>query len=918
MLYLHNICLIFLGKERQTSIKTFKKRKSVAKRINQPRKNKSGSFLSWIIGNIHLFRNDAETRERWRKGFALFLILFCIFSLIAFVSYFYTGLADQSQTDPTQVPIADQTEIIPAETENWLGYWGALLGEFFVHKCFGAMAFLLPPFGLFWGLVLLEDDYYEYFYKSIKFVLFGIFWGCTSLYYVSESEHWGGGFGFYMCNTLYGYLGWIGTPLLLFFAFAIFATLYLNAQVHASRAFQKMNDVRKTVNTKEIVSATKAKENVLGTVKSLVNKIMKIEEVKPEVQEQLPTPKPKINRPLPNKTPTTQNPPIIANPDNPTEITLHIKNPTNNTPPTTNQPPKPETSGQLELVIDEGGDKELPIPPKPDPTLIINREILGTDNVEKVVTEKGEEFYQKIIGEEDEEHDEPLTGIDWELYDPTAELSHYDPPKIEFLKDHGGGKGREVNRAELEENKNKIVKALLDFGIEIQSIKATIGPTVTLYEIVPSAGVRISKIRNLEDDIALNLSALGIRIIAPMPGKGTIGIEIPNSNPEIVSLRSVLNTEKYEEAKLTKELPIVMGRTISNEVYILDLNKLPHLLIAGSTGQGKSVGINTIIASLLYSKHPAQVKFVMIDPKKVELNLYQPLSNHFLAVLPDQVEPTITDTKDAIAVLKSLCIEMDNRYLLLKAAKVRNLKEYNEKFVNRRLNPRKGHKYLPYIVLIIDELADMMMIAGKEVETPIARLAQLARAVGIHLVVATQRPSVNVITGIIKANFPARMSYRVISKVDSRTILDANGADQLIGRGDLLLSTGNDVIRIQNAFVDTPEVEEVVKHISKQMGYPEPYLLPEAPADDNKKDTEELDASDRDAMFEEAARIVVRYQLGSASLIQRKLKLGYARAGRLIDQLEQAGIVGGHSGSKARDVLVSDEATLERMLVNLM
>ena len=522
----------------------------------------------------------------------------------------------------------------------------------------------------------------------------------------------------------------------------------------------------------------------------------------------------------------------------------------------------------------------------------------------------------KIVPESDLELENAEEVFDEELYDPTKELSDYERPRLELLEDHGSGRGREVDRNELEENKNKIVKTLSDYGISIEHIKATIGPTVTLYEIVPSAGVRISKIRSLEDDIALNLAALGIRIIAPIPGKGTIGIEVPNSKPETVSLRSVLTTEKFITTKA--ELPIAIGRTISNEVYIADLNKMPHLLIAGATGQGKSVGLNTVIASILYRKHPAEVKFVLIDPKKVEMSLYASLRNHFLAQLPEQGdEPIVTDVRDAVNVLKSLCIEMDRRYDMLKKARVRNLKEYNQKFTNRKLNPKKGHEFLPYIVLVIDELADMMMTAGKEVEMPIARLAQLARAVGIHLVVATQRPSVNVITGIIKANFPARLSYRVISKVDSRTILDANGADQLVGRGDLLLSTGSDIIRIQNAFIDTPEIERVVQFIADQRGYSEPYLLPEIPMEGGDDLDDEDEIFEKDSRFDEAARLIVRFQIGSASLIQRKMKLGYNRAGRIIDQLEKAGVVGPHSGSKAREVLLSDEAELERYLSSL-
>lgn len=539
------------------------------------------------------------------------------------------------------------------------------------------------------------------------------------------------------------------------------------------------------------------------------------------------------------------------------------------------------------------------------------REFVETSKTPLVGSSLAEEEALELVVNETEE--EILTDK-LENYDPTLDLSSYQYPHLELLTEHSTG-NIEVTKEELEQNKDKIIETLINFKIGISSIKATIGPTVTLYEIVPEAGVKISKIKNLEDDIALNLAALGIRIIAPIPGKGTIGIEVPNKNREMVSIRSVLNSEKF--MKSDKELPVVLGKTISNEVYVSDLAKMPHLLMAGATGQGKSVGINVILASLIYKKHPSQIKFVLVDPKKVELTLYNKLERHFLAKLPNSEEAIITDTKQVIYTLNSLCLEMDTRYNLLKEAGCRNLKEYNYKFVHRRLNPEKGHRFLPYIIVVIDELSDLMITAGKEIETPIIRLAQLARAIGIHLVVATQRPSVNVITGIIKANFPARISYRVTSKVDSRTILDMGGAEQLIGMGDMLLSHGSEIIRLQSPFVDTSEVETVCEWVGSQRGYETAYLLPEYIGDEDGEGIREIDLSDRDELFDEAARLIVAHQQGSTSLIQRKLKLGYNRAGRLIDQLEAAGIVGPFEGSKAREVLIQDEYSLEQLLNSL-
>ena len=515
---------------------------------------------------------------------------------------------------------------------------------------------------------------------------------------------------------------------------------------------------------------------------------------------------------------------------------------------------------------------------------------------------------------EEEEVEENLSSKlvqDFGEFDPTLELSNYKFPSIELLKDYTKGQSITIDQQELEENKNRIVDTLKNYKIEIAQIKATVGPTVTLYEIVPEAGIRISKIKNLEDDIALSLAALGIRIIAPIPGRGTIGIEVPNKNARIVSMRSVIGSPKFQNAEM--ELPLSLGKTISNETFVVDLAKMPHMLMAGATGQGKSVGLNAILTSLLYKKHPAEIKFVLVDPKKVELTLFNKIERHYLAKLPDSEDAIITDNAKVINTLNSLCIEMDRRYDLLKDAMVRNIKEYNTKFKKRKLNPNDGHKFLPYIILVVDEFADLIMTAGKEVEQPIARLAQLARAIGIHLIIATQRPSVNVITGIIKANFPARVAFRVTSKIDSRTILDSQGADQLIGRGDMLFTQGNDLVRLQCAFVDTPEIDKITEYIGSQKAYPDAHILPEYQGEDGGTNLD-IDASDRDKLFKEAAEVIVTAQQGSASLLQRKLKLGYNRAGRIVDQLEAAGIVGPFEGSKARQVLITDLASLDQHL----
>ena len=559
------------------------------------------------------------------------------------------------------------------------------------------------------------------------------------------------------------------------------------------------------------------------------------------------------------------------------------------------QPPIKKESNDSDFTIHDNSTNELEI------SLKQNSEHKDVEiAVEQIVEENhvDENLSDKLVK-------------DFGEFDPTLELSNYKFPTLNLLRDYN--ESISVDQEELEAHKNKIVETLSNYNIGIERIKATVGPTVTLYEIVPEAGIRISKIKNLEDDIALSLSAMGIRIIAPIPGKGTIGIEVPNKKATMVSMKSVISSTKFQNSEM--ELPIALGKTISNETFVIDLAKMPHLLMAGATGQGKSVGLNAVLTSLLYKKHPAEVKFVLVDPKKVELTLFNKIERHYLAKLPDTDDAIITDTTKVVNTLNSLCIEMDARYDLLKLAMVRNIKEYNVKFKSRKLNPNDGHKFLPYIVLVIDEFADLIMTAGKEIETPIARLAQLARAIGIHLIVATQRPSVNVITGIIKANFPARAAFRVTSKIDSRTILDSSGADQLIGKGDMLFSAGNDLIRIQCAFVDTPEIEKITDFIGSQRAYPDAYMLPEYYGEEVGTSLD-INISERDILFRDAALVIVHAQQGSASLLQRKLKLGYNRAGRLIDQLEAAGIVGQFEGSKARQVLISDEMALNQLLDN--
>jgi DNA segregation ATPase FtsK/SpoIIIE, S-DNA-T family len=847
--------------------------------------------------------------ERGRKSFALGVILMSAITAISFISYFFTGYQDQTMLEAGH-----------DAPRNWLGAFGAWVSQLFVGRGFGAVAILIPAYVGLWGFALLERKHFDLMWRLFKHVLFVVLWGSAFLGFVSylvwgQPSLLGGGFGWYLNETVFHIIGRIGMGLLVVISFLIYLVVNFNVNLPIlSGLIGKDKHIPADVPAQDIVAdATPVTAETLATTDELPKDA---EETEPETEytsdfvlsvRKVGEPE-KLETAKAGDTPDSKGEPAFVIEDGTAFLNPMISLP--GPDQISELPTYRDNDVKFEFAIEDTRAADQPVEVNPVLATLPEVIALNGDNIHKVEDDR----FEKIIPENSQEvvEEDQILAAEWERYDPTLELRDYQYPTIDLLPSRESTQNREVNRGELEENKNKIVQTLMHYKIDIQSIKATIGPTVTLYEIVPAPGVRISKIRNLEDDIALSLAALGIRIIAPIPGKGTIGIEIPNSNPEIVAMRSVMATEKFRDTKA--ELPLVLGRTISNEVYIADLTKMPHLLIAGATGQGKSVGINGILTSILYKKHPSQVKLVLIDPKKVELNLYSALERHFLAKLEHFEEPIITDTKQVIHVLKSLCAEMDSRYDLLKMAGARNLREYNDKFMARRLNPRKGHRFMPYIVLVIDEFADLMMTAGKEIEAPIARLAQLARAIGIHLILATQRPSVNVITGIIKANFPARISFRVTSKVDSRTILDTGGADQLVGRGDLLLSTGSDLVRIQNAFVDTPEVERIVEFIASQRGYPDAYFLPDVPMDGEDKDDDDGDSGPRDAMFNEAARLVVRHNQGSTSLIQRRLNLGYNRAGRIIDQLERAGIVGPFSGSKAREVLVQDDMSLEQIL----
>ncbi len=805
------------------------------KKVAADKKSDSKSILnkSWVITKQH------------KIVLGSLLVLLSIALLLAFISFYIYGQADQS----TLTKLTNRNETV----HNWLGKLGAFLADIMIYKGFGVASFFFVRLFFLTGLYLALSIplkklkkiwFWDLFVVIILSILFGFF--ATSL------PELGGTIGYELNLFLQDYIGKTGTLLVLIFGLIIYLIFKIKISPEKIQSF--FENTKKEIKTDLVSTAS----NTTGAYN--------LEEY--AIEE-------------------TQD-------DEGTEP-MHLKA-TGSQFELNKEALKPTISNPSEITL-KTTPVELTPPPFP--------EIIHT-NDETFVIEKAPE--EDVI----EENLASKLVADFGLFDPTLDLSNYKYPTIDLLKEYSTG-GITINQEELEENKNRIVDTLRNYKIEIAQIKATVGPSVTLYEIVPEAGIRISKIKSLEDDIALSLSALGIRIIAPIPGKGTIGIEVPNKNPTMVSMKSVIGSAKFQEAEM--ELPIALGKTISNETFVVDLAKMPHLLMAGATGQGKSVGLNAVITSLLYKKHPAEIKFVLVDPKKVELTLFNKIERHYLAKLPDTDDAIITDNAKVINTLNSLCVEMDNRYSLLKDAMVRNIKEYNDKFKSRKLNPENGHRFLPYIILVVDEFADLIMTAGKEVETPIARLAQLARAIGIHLIIATQRPSVNVITGLIKANFPARIAFRVTSKIDSRTILDGQGADQLIGRGDMLYTNGNDMVRVQCAFIDTPEVDKITEYIGSQKAYATAYLLPEFIGEESGINLE-MDISERDTLFREAAEVIVNAQQGSASLLQRKLKLGYNRAGRLIDQLEAAGIVGPFEGSKARSVNILDMSSLDQFFNN--
>ncbi len=793
------------------------------------------------------------TDERVKYSMGLFVVFFAIYLSLAFISYLFTWKADQSfQWDKV---ISDAS----VQVQNWSGKTGAELANLFMDNWFGLPSFIIPLILFVIGLRMLgmkiKDQGRWIRISLVAMILlsitFGYLWGNLNGFLGSGP---GGAHGYFVSTWLNAFIGRTGTAFLLIIAFSVFIFFSWENSLYRVKSFFRKFFAKPGKKYPEIGQGEATSPEGQETEEGKEERHTGQDDDQPTVQGNAQQEKNEEGADIDFE--------YIERPENKDqEQTMPGQE--------KNGPGKGQEENELELTIEQ----------------------------------------RQQQGNEEEE----ASGEKIKDFDPTLELPNYKHPDVDLLEDHKS-EDISVTKEELIANKNKIVETLANYNIQINKIKATIGPTVTLYEIVPAPGIRISKIKNLEDDIALSLAALGIRIIAPIPGKGTIGIEVPNQNPEIVSMKSVISSQKFQENNY--DLAIGIGKTVSNDPYVFDLARMPHLLVAGATGQGKSVGLNAILASLLYKKHPAQIKFVLIDPKKVELTLFSKIENYFLAKLPDAEEAIITDTQKVINTLNSLTIEMDERYDLLKSAHVRNLKEYNAKFIKRRLNPEKGHRYLPYIVVVIDEFADLIMTAGKEVEMPLARLAQLARAVGIHLIIATQRPTTNIITGVIKANFPARIAFRVTSMIDSRTILDSPGANQLIGRGDMLLSSGSDMVRIQCAFIDTPEIEKITDHISQQQGYPTPMLLPEY-VNEGTEETAEVDLKKRDGLFEEAARLLVIHQQGSTSLIQRKFSIGYNRAGRIIDQLEAAGIVGPFEGSKAREVLIPDEYSLEQIFDKL-
>lgn len=835
-------------------------------------------------------KKAAPQDHRLRSIAGIVCIMLGIYLAVAFVSYMYTWKTDQDKVLQFSWDIMFQGDL---SVSNWLGRLGAFVSNAFFYWGFGlpSIAFVFLLFKL--GVDLIKRRSLTPFLFMAKDALLWIAFLSLVLEFLFRGSDftWGGAFGESTCLWLINFVGAVGLFFLLIFTLIAFVIWQFNPQLSQIQAMlpngtainldsipmgETINRFLARFQSGEAASSDDRDDATSTASKQSESDDKGYTALRPSSKEGQAQ----------GAIPKTSNSKTGQEVSDSGALEFELPEPSS----TKRKRPKIDPS-QLEMEVAEPTANASSLSETPRRALPLD-EVEPNNPMERKAVEAG--AADKLdINIDEENASEP--------YDEKKDLSNYVPPKIEYLEGYEDQKV-EIDRAELEENKNQIIETLLNYKIEITKIRATIGPTVTLYEIVPAPGVKISKIKNLEDDIALSLAALGIRIIAPIPGKGTIGIEVPNKKKQIVSFKEVVTTDKFQQSKMA--LPIALGKTISNEVFVADLAKMPHLLVAGATGQGKSVGINTILMSLLYKKHPSQVKLVLIDPKKVELFPYASLDKHFLSFLPDQDEPIVTDTTKAVHTVNSLCIEMDARYDLLKKARARNLKEYNDKFAARRLNPNDGHRFLPYIVLVIDEFADLIMTAGKEVELPIARLAQLARAIGIHLIIATQRPSVNIITGIIKANFPARLAFKVTSKIDSRTILDAGGADQLIGRGDMLLSIGSNIVRLQCAFVDTPEVERVIDHIADQQGYPEPFYLPEfVGEEDLSKDGSSLKMSDLDSMFEQAAQLIISSQHGSTSSIQRKLQLGYNRAGRIMDQMEQMGIVGPARGSKPREVL---------------
>lgn len=823
-----------------------------------------------------------------RIFFGLTLVLLSVVLALSFISYLMNWKADQSQAGT----MLDKS----IQSSNIFGKIGDWLGNIFIFESIGIASFVIAFLFLVVGTLILKKKIFKP-WKTIGHSLFFICWLPIFMGAITKGQGvLGGVYGYQIMDYLNAIIGTVGLWVVLASSILLYFILEFNLRPSSIKAkFNKIN------------------ENTLGKVKSMMPNSDENFEADEELEEEIEEAPSNIT--VTDTTHSTKAPESINIPKDlpkvavipPIETTIITPNQTsfeaekNFSQPLnlnlTNKPKVPVSTPEEAFDIRPSTPSDLIPPAPPKEEIKFNVEVAPVIDVLDESDRKSQELVDK--------HG---------LYDHRLDLAGFQMPTVDLLSDYGNEE-ISVNKEELEENKNKIVGLLKNFNVGISEIKATIGPTVTLYEIVPEAGIRVAAIKKLQDDIALNLSALGIRIIAPMPGKGTIGIEVPRKNPTMVSMRSVISSHKFQNTDM--DLPVVFGKTISNEIFMADLAKMPHLLMAGATGQGKSVGINAILTSLLYKKHPSELKFVMVDPKKVELSLYSKIERHYLAKLPDTDDAIITDTNKVINTLNSLCIEMDTRYDLLKNAFCKNLKEYNKKFTERKLNPENGHRYLPYIVLVVDEFADLIMTAGKEVELPIARLAQLARAVGIHLIVATQRPSVNVITGMIKANFPARAAFRVISSVDSRTILDSPGADQLIGKGDMLYFNGNEILRLQCAFVDTPEVERIAEYIGEQKGYPSAFLLPEYVSEDATSTVGSFDPNEKDALFEDAARIIVSTQQGSTSMLQRQLKLGYNRAGRIMDQLEATGIVGGFNGAKAREVIISDLHSLEQFLEDL-